>query len=288
MNDVLIVGQGPAGISAALYTARAGLKTVIVGGGIGALEKAERVENFYGSGAQTGKAIAEAGIKQALNAGAKLRGGEAVGLSLEEFFTVNVIENAAENIYEAKTIILATGASRAAPGIRGLKGFEGSGVSYCAVCDAFFYRGKPVAVLGGGIYALHEANELLPVAGSVAALTNGKPPEVEFPEGVMVYTERIAGLTGGQRLEYVQFENGEELRISGLFIAIGTAGSTELAKKIGAVTGNGHITVDGAMRTSVPGLFAAGDCTGGMKQIAKAVYEGAVAGTEAVKYLRGL
>jgi thioredoxin reductase (NADPH) len=181
---------------------------------------------------------------------------------------------------------MATGTSRSTPKIEGLKEFEGHGVSYCAVCDAFFYRGKNVAVLGDGEYALHEALELLPTAKSVTLLTNQKQPSTFIPNTIKVNTGSITALKGDEVLDSILFNNGSSLNVAGLFIAIGVAGSTDLAKKLGAVTQNGNIVIDENMATNIPGLFAAGDCTGGLLQISKAVYEGAKAGTEVIKYLR--
>lgn len=188
--------------------------------------------------------------------------------------------------YEADSVVLATGTSRTAPKINGLREYEGHGVSYCAVCDAFFYRGKDVAVLGDGSYALHEALELLPTSNTVTILTNGKEPEFQVPQNIIVNASIIDSIRGNDAVEEVHFQNGETLHISGLFVAIGVAGSTDLAKKIGAVTQNNKIIVDENMSTNIPGVYAAGDCTGGLLQISKAVYEGARAGTEIVKYLR--
>lgn len=186
----------------------------------------------------------------------------------------------------ADAVILATGASRAVPRIPGLTALEGKGVSYCATCDAFFYRGKQVTVLGSGEYALHEAQTLLPVAAQVTVLTNGEAPAADFPPQITVRTEKIARLEGEQRLSGIQLDSGEILPADGLFVALGVAGSTALARKIGAAVEGNRILTDERMMTTVPGLFAAGDCTGGLLQVAKAVYEGALAGTEAAKALR--
>ena len=167
-----------------------------------------------------------------------------------------------------------------------LAGLEGHGVSWCAVCDAFFYRGKDVAVLGSGEYALHEVQALLPVAHSVTLLTGGAPLTAQFPPEVAVRTEVVEAILGEERVTGVQLKDGGTLEVSGVFVALGVAGSTALARKLGAEVNGSRIVVDDHMQTSLPGLYAAGDCTGGLLQVAKAVYEGAVAGTEAAKALR--
>ena len=159
-------------------------------------------------------------------------------------------------------------------------------MSYCATCDAFFYRGRDVAVLGSGEYALHEVQALLPVAHSVTLLTGGAPLTTQFPPEVAVRTEAVEAILGEERVTGVQLKDGGTLEVSGVFVALGVAGSTALARKLGAEVNGSRIVVDDHMQTSLPGLYAAGDCTGGLLQVAKAVYEGAVAGTEAAKALR--
>jgi len=164
--------------------------------------------------------------------------------------------------------------------------FEGRGISYCATCDAFFYRGKTVAVVGAGVYALHEAQALLPHAAQVIMLTNGAELATEIPPEIRVCTAKIAVIDGDKRVEKVVFADGTALKLDGVFMALGTAGSTAIAKKIGAQLEGDNIKIDAHGATNVPGFFAAGDCTGGLLQIAKAVYQGAEAGLAAVKYLR--
>lgn len=283
MSNVIIIGNGPAGISTALYTTRAGISTKIIGKDHGALGKASEIENYYGfSEPISGKDLISEGIEGARRLGAEIVSDEVLGITYGSKLTVITNSGA----YEADSVVLATGTSRTAPKIKGLKEYEGHGVSYCAVCDAFFYRGKDVAVLGNGNYALHEALELLPTSNSVTVLTNGKEPDFQVPENIKVNTNIIDSISGNDVVEEINFQNGESLSLSGLFIAIGVAGSTDLAKKIGAETQNNKIIVDENMSTNIPGLYAAGDCTGGLLQISKAVYEGAKAGTEIIKYLR--
>ena len=283
MSNVIIIGSGPAGISAALYTARAGVETLVIGGGAGALAKADRIENYYGFAEPVAaKDLLAAGIAQARHAGAEVLEDEVVGIGFGTKLTVSTQSQE----YEADYVVLATGASRSTPPIPGLRELEGHGVSYCAVCDAFFYRGKDVAVLGSGEYAMHEAAELLPVVGSVTVLTNGAPLTGVLPEGARLDTRKISAFAGDGVVERAEFEDGESLPISGVFVAVGVAGSTDLAKKLGAATEGTRILVDEKMATNVPGLYAAGDCTGGMLQIAKAVYQGAQAGTSIVAEIR--
>lgn len=283
MSNVVIVGSGPAGISAALYTVRAGLNTTVISGGTGALSKAHAIENYYGFALPaSGEALEMSGIEQARRLGARIIESEVTGIGFDETLFVQT----ADKRYAADFVILATGSPRNTPRIPGLSEHEGMGVSYCAVCDAFFYRGKNVAVLGEGEYALHEVRDLLPVVRSVTLVTNGKTPTIEIPDGVQLDTREIAAIEGEGAVERIRFKNGAALPVAGVFVAHGVAGSAELARKIGALTDGNRIIVDPTMATNIPGLYAAGDCTGGMLQISKAVYEGALAGTAVIKASR--
>lgn len=283
MADVIILGKGPAGISAALYTARANLETLVIGRDAGALGKADRIENYYGFAQPVSAGeLLKSGLAQAERLGVKLLEDEALGISYDGEFEVA----AHGGTYRAPFLILATGAARSTPKIPGLSEFEGKGVSYCAVCDAFFYRKKEVAVLGAGEYALHEVRELLPVAGKVTVLTDGAVPSAEFPAEVTVETRKLATVAGEETVNSVRFADGDTLPVSGVFIAVGVAGSTDLARKLGAELRGNSVAADEKRRTNVPGLYAAGDCTGGLLQIAKAVGDGAVAGTEVIKEFR--
>lgn len=281
--DVIIIGSGPAGISAALYTVRSNLKTLVLSQNKGSLRKAEKIENYYGwEPALSGNELIATGINQAINLGVQIHYEEVLSIDYFDKLTVKTVQNS----YQATSVLIATGAERNTPKIKGIKAFEGKGVSYCAVCDAFFYRQKPVAVLGNGEYALHEALELLPVAKSVTILTNGQPLTVTPPEAIIINPTPVKELLGESTLQQIHLENETFLEIQGLFVAYGIAGSTALARKLGAETSGNNIVINAEMQTNIPGLFAAGDCTGGLLQIAKAVYQGAQAGLSMVKYCR--
>ena len=282
MTDVLIIGGGPAGVSAALYTARAGMKTTILYKDTGALTKAELVDNFYASPGVTGAELVESGLAQAATLGIELIKDEAVNISVRPSDMYFIVETA-NTSYTSKTLVLATGANRETPKIPGLTALEGKGVSHCAVCDAFFYRNKNVAVLGHSQYALSEAKVLLPLVKSLHVLTNGHEPDVIFPPQAVICKEKINALQGDAKLTNAILGSDQKtIPLDGIFIALGTAGATALARKLGALTEDNAVIVDTNMRTNIPGLWAVGDCTPGMKQIAKAVYDGAVAGMDIV------
>lgn len=284
MGKIVIVGSGPAGCSAALYAARAGMETTVISKGIGALQKAEQIQNYYGfEEGITGAELYRRGVAGAQTVGTQFVTAEVVGL---DYAATLVVQTTAGD-YPADAVILATGTGRIAPKIAGLAEHEGRGVSYCATCDAFFYRGKTAAVLGTGEYALHEVQALLPLAGKVILCTNGEPLTAEFPAGVTVCTEKLEAIKGEKTVTALRLAGGGLLPADGLFVALGVAGSAALARKLGAPVENGRIVVDEKMQTGIPGLFAAGDCTGGMLQVCKAVYEGALAATEAIKQIRG-
>ncbi|RAW62875.1 NAD(P)/FAD-dependent oxidoreductase [Faecalibacterium hattorii] len=283
MPNIVIIGSGPAGVSAALYAARAGVETTVLTKGPGALDRAELIQNYYGFAEPiSGAELERRGIEGAKALGVQFVTTEAVGLTYMDKLTVETLAGD----FPADAVILATGASRAAPHIPGLAGLEGHGVSYCATCDAFFYRGRDVAVLGSGEYALHEVQALLPVVKSVTLLTNGSPLTASFPPEVTVCPEKVNAILGEERVSGVELSGGKTVALSGVFVVLGVAGSTALARKLGAEVDGNRILVDEHMQTTLPGLYAAGDCTGGLLQVAKAVYEGALAGTEAAKALR--
>ena len=182
-------------------------------------------------------------------------------------------------------MILATGSTRSVPKIKGIDRFEGSGVSSCAVCDGFFFRGKDVCVVGSGEYAKAEAEHLSAMCKSVSVYTDGKEPETDFSPFPVVKT-KIAEITGEQKVDGVVFSGGQSAAVSGVFLAIGTASASDLARKLGAEVNKSGIVIDSDMKTAVPGLFAAGDCTGGIRQISVAVGQGATAALSAVRLLR--
>lgn len=287
MEKLIIAGAGPAGVSASLYAVRSGITPLVLHKGGGALEKAVKIENYYGlPHPVTGAELYKNGLKQLESFQVPVVEEELLAVEYDGDYTVRTTEHT----YHSKALILATGAKRNPLALKELKKYEGSGISYCAVCDGFFYRGKEVAVLGNGPYALHEAKVLEPLAAKVTILTNGKEADFngEDTASIQIETKKVISAGGDETLSYVHLEDESRLPISGLFVALGTADSTDIARKLGLIIENNHILIEPDTSTPLPGLYAAGDCTGGMLQIAKAVYEGAMAGTRAVNYLKPL
>ncbi len=285
MNDVVIIGSGPAGLSAALYILRAGFSVTVIGKDNGALEKAESIQNYFGlERPMSGHELVEIGKKQVRELGGTILQDEVVGIKWDGDYTVSTVNTE----ISAKAIILTTGASRKRMKIKSLDQFEGYGVSYCAICDAFLYRGREVAVLGNGEYALHEIQELINITGPITLLTNGMEPAAYFPPQVNIITTPLAELTGDQYLESIRFQDGTSLKTSCLFVALGTAKGSDLARKLGIRLEDERIVVNEQMDTGLPGVFAAGDCIGGVLQVSVAVGEGAKAALSCIRYLRSL
>ncbi len=279
--DVIIIGAGPAGISAGLYTQRANKKTLIIYNEKSSLEKANKIENYYGfPNGISGKELYQNGIMQAKNLGIELKKEEVIKIEkIKETFEVST----SSRKYISRNVILATGNKKNTPDIKGIKELEGKGISYCAICDGFFYRGKDVAVLGSGDYAISEVNDLLNVANKITILTNKKKVPDFRAENVKVETRGVIAVKGENQLESIELEDGTKLEVDGLFVAQGVAGSTDFARKLGALVKDNKIVVSDKMETTIQGLYACGDCVGGIYQIAKAINEGMIAGISAVK-----
>lgn len=280
--DVIIIGGGPAGVSVALYAARGGLSVAILHNSASALHRTERIENYYGTGAVSGAELYDRGIEQARALGVSVIDCQAT-FAQTDGATFTVSTTIGE--MHAKRLVVATGAARKTVDIAGLKEYEGKGVSYCAVCDAFFYRKKRVGVIGAGEFAEHEYSALKNVVGTAYLLTNGETPSFAADNVVSGKIARVSGRDG--RVCGVTFEDGTELELDGLFVAIGVMGSGSLAKSIGAFTdGNGAIVTDERGETNVAGLYAAGDCTAGVKQVGRAVADGMTVGLALINDLK--
>lgn len=217
---------------------------------------------------------------QAKNLGIELKKEEVIKIEkIKETFEVST----SNRKYISRNVILATGNKKNTPDIKGIKELEGKGISYCAICDGFFYRGKDVAVLGSGDYAISEVNDLLNVANKITILTNKKKMPDFRAENVKVETRGVIAVKGENQLESIELEDGTKLEVDGLFVAQGVAGSTDFARKLGALVKDNKIVVSDKMETTIQGLYACGDCVGGIYQIAKAINEGMIAGISAVK-----
>ena len=282
MFDAVIIGAGPAGISAGLYLKRANKNVLILYHGESQLEKAHKIDNFYGFPLGiTGKDLYINGINQAVNLGIEVKDLEVLSIQMNEKMEYTI--RTSEEEFNSKVVILATGNKKLRPNIKGVELFEGSGVSYCAICDGFFYRKKNVVVIGSGTYAIREATELKNVTPNVTILTNGL--ELNGTTDIPVVNKEIKEIVGEGRVSGVKFMDDTILDVNGVFIALGEAGGADFAKKLGIYMEKDNIVVDENMRTNIPGVYACGNVVGGLLQINKAAYEGAKAGLDAVKYI---
>lgn len=300
--DMLIIGGGPGGYTAALYGARAGLQTLVLekmcAGGQMALTA--QIENYPGfvEGVD-GFVLAENMQLQAQRYGAETELAEVTGLDLQA--DPKVVETT-EGRLEAKTVVIATGANPRLLGVEGEQQLTGRGVHYCAHCDGMFYRGKTVAVVGGGNSAVADALHLSRLAKKVYlihrrdTLRSEKIHEKALQEAdnlEFVWNSRVEellqeGKLTGIRLINVQSGESRELDVDGLFVSIGRKPASELVAGQVEMDEAGYIVADETTRTSVPGVFAVGDVrTKALRQIVTAVADGATAAHFADEYLRG-
>ena len=283
MYDAIVIGAGPAGISASLYLKRSNLNVLVLYCGKSELEKAHKIDNFYGFvGGIEGSELYENGIKQAKELGVNVIEKEVIDIEITENNMFKV--KTSDEKYESISVIIATGNKRVKPNIKGINEFEGKGISYCAICDGFFYRNKNVVVIGNGEFAVSEANDLKNIANNVKILSNGlDAPNTDEYE---VITQKIKEIRGEERAEQIEFEDGKTIDVDGIFIAQGIAGGIDFAKKIGVLSNNDNLVVNENMETNIKGLYACGNLTGGLLQVNKAAYEGAKAGLTAVSYIK--
>ncbi len=296
--DVAIIGAGPAGLTAAIYSARYGLKTVVFEdpSRISQLAIAPFIENYPGYEG-TGLDLISKMKDQATKFGAehKLEKVEDVGRDGDLF----VIKTDSGE-YKAKAVIIATGGKHRELGIEGEKEFVGRGVSYCAVCDGFFFKGKKVAVVGGGNTALADAIYLKDLGCDVVVIHRRDKFRADqalqkqfFDRNIPVIwdsvVEKIEGKGKVERIIIRNVKTGEtkEMEVDGVFIAIGIQPQTEIASKLGVeMDSYGYIKVDKRQATNVDGVFAAGDCCDNpLKQVITACGDGAVAAHSAYEYI---
>lgn len=279
-------------MSAAVYTARAGKETLVLDKGGGTTRQVDWMENFYGfPDGISGAEIVERGEEHARRFGAEIRREEVVRVaSTGDEFTVETTQET----YTARGLILATGASYETPAIGEVEEYEGQGVSYCVECDAYFYRDEPVAVVGSGNYAATEALALLDYTDDVRVVTNGDEftADEELADqldaaGIDVRTDRIDQVAGRGALERIVFRDGDELEVTGLFVALGTAGGTDIAETLGIPQNGPYLEVNDDQSTAVDRVYAAGDLTGGNRQVATSVGEGADAAINLLEEFRG-
>lgn len=295
--DLIIVGGGPAGLTAAIYSARNKIKTLVLARDNGVLSYATTIENYPGFRSISGIELVEKFKEQAKEFGAEINEREVLRISkIDSKFEVETREQA----YEGKAIILALGTEKARLNIEDEDKFIGKGISYCAICDAPFFKNKIVAVVGGSNSAATSALELAQHAKKVYIIYRKERMRCEEilskkldEKGVEIIPNSIVKKVEGDKvLKRVVINRGgkeERLELDGLFIEIGYVPSSAIAKNLGVKLDNNFIKVNNKMETNIEGVFAAGDITtgsGGLRQIVTACAEGAIAATSAFKYLK--
>lgn len=293
--DVVVIGGGPAGLCAALYTARAQKKTLVLDKPEGgAIRKVKVMDNYLGfPDGISGKEFLELSARQVERFGAEIVLEEALAIKPDVEAQGYLVETA-ENSYRAEGLVMATGVKHEKPRIKNVEKFEGRGVSYCVTCDGFFFKDARVAVLGSKDYAAREALELLNYTGNITLITEGKPLEVGDTlrerlekNKIQIVEEKVEEIEGNEIVERLRFKDGEEMELRGIFVAVGTSGATDFARTLGIQIDGSTIKVDGKNSTGVPKVYAAGDCTGGNRQVAIAVGGGANAAINLISELKG-
>jgi thioredoxin reductase (NADPH) len=303
MREVIIIGSGPAGYTAAIYTARAGLKPLMIASSVepgGELMKTTEVENFPGfPNGLMGPDLMYAMQEQAERFGTEVLLDDVTEVELNG--DVKIVKTGSGQTYEAKAVILATGAAYRELGLPREKELSGHGVSWCATCDGFFFREKTIAVVGGGDSAMEEAMFLTRFASKVYLIHRRDSFKasktmvdrvLENPKIEVVYNSAVAEIKGGSKVEGLVIENTvdgskSDLEVTGLFIAIGSDPRVGLVQGKVELSEDHFIKVDGrSSKTNVPGVFACGDVIDPTyRQAITAAGSGCVAALDAEHYL---
>jgi len=299
--DLAIIGAGPAGMTAAIYAARAGLSVAMIEAGApgGQMVKTFEIENYTGYEAISGPELSMKMFEHAKKAGAEYIYGDVAGILPQENGR-HIVDCGAKQI-NTRAIIVATGTKHRLLGIPGESELSGKGISWCAVCDGAFFKGKEVAVIGGGdsaveeaiylaglvdkVYVIHRRDELR--AHKVAQERATAHDKIEFiwdsvPVKFNAQDEKLASVT----IKNVKTNTERDLEVAGTFIYIGLDPVSNMTKNLNITDDHGYIEVDTYMQTNVPGIFAAGDVTKkDLRQIVTATSDGAIAAWSAFKYL---
>ena len=298
--EVIIIGGGPAGLTAGLYTSRAGLRSLLLESGVpgGQMVNATLIENYPGfpdgiSGPELGSLMHQ----QAVRYGLEVITAEVTGINQRQPYTVSTTEGN----FEATAIIITAGSEYRKLGVVGEERLSGHGVSYCATCDGFFFRDREVAVVGGGDTAITDALELTRHASTVYVihrrdqLRAGKALEeraLAHSKLEFIWDTVVEEVSGEKVLEVLKLRNVKtgqqsDLRADGIFVAIGLMPNSHLFFDILELDDAGYIVTDEIMATSAPGIFAAGDIRrNSPRQIAAAVGDGVTAAMSAFRYLQ--
>ena len=293
--DVIIIGAGPAGLSAAIYAARYKLKTIVISKDLGGLAAtAHKVCNYPSQNNISGFELTQEIVGHLEELGGEIRQEEVKGMKKDEKGFVVLTD---KGKYFSKRVILATGRKKQVLGVSGEKEFLGKGVSYCATCDAAFYKNKIVAVVGGGNAAvtaallLAEYTEKVYIIYRKDGFFRAEPAWVKQLEKEKkiepIFGSVVKEILGEGFVKGVVLGDGRRVDLDGVFIEVGFSPDETLAKELGLEREKGYVVVDKNQKTSVEGVFAVGDCTNNsLKQVVTACAEGAVASTSVYEELK--
>lgn len=295
--DALIVGSGPAGLSAAVYAKRADLDVLVaekIYRGTGQIAESGEVDNYLGLPGRNGYDLGEAFLGHAKKLGVEFYEGTAERFSKEgDVWGVHFSDG---RVIRTKTVIYCAGASHRHLGVDGEEEFAGKGVSYCAVCDGAFYRGKETAVIGGGDTALGEALYLSDLCEKVYVIHRREEfrgsalavQQLREKENVEILTSAVpAKIVGGQAVTALELKDGRSVPVSGAFVAVGMQPQTGPLQGVVDLDAAGYAIADETGATSAPGFFVAGDVrTKALRQVVTAVSDGANAAVAAAEYVK--
>ncbi len=290
-TDVLVIGSGPAGIQAAIHASRRKVSVVVAGRPSASAAAGTEMDNYFGTGLVSGDRLIEEGIRQAESTGAVFSGQNVISSSRDGEAFRFVLEDGTEVV--SKAVVIATGISRKKLGIPGEKELFGKGVSYCAVCDCNFYKGRRAVIVGNESEAATSAEMMTGYASEtswVAWDMQASPVLVEKAEaaGVRLYGSKPRAIIGETKVEALELEDGTTIPTDGVFIELGARSAADIAMDLDVMPEmDDTIKVGTDCATEVPGVYACGDVTGKPWQVAKAVGQGCVAGTNAAAFVKG-
>lgn len=302
MYDIIIIGSGPAGLTAAIYAQRAMLKAVVIEKnyyGTGQISESERVDNYPGLYGENGFDLGTKFRTHAENLGAEFLDAEVVKICKKDNDYSVLLDNG--NSIDTHTVIYAVGTERRKLGVNGEKELTGRGVSYCAVCDGAFYKDKIVAVVGGGDTALGDASLLSKFANKVylihrrdkfRASKDSQQKIANIPNIETLLNAEVTNISGNNKVEAItvlQNNSKSEIAVDGVFVAVGSIPNSTIIKDLVKTDSNGYVVADESGATSAEGIFVAGDVrTKQLRQVVTAVSDGANCVLSAENYLEKL
>lgn len=293
MYDIIIIGSGPAGMTAAIYALRAGKKVLVIekenlGGRI---STTPIVGNYPGFIEISGQELANNFYEQVINLGGEVE--LDIVIKIEDGNIKKVITEG--NTYEGKSIVIASGTQHRKLGLKNEENLEGSGISYCALCDGAFYKDKDVAIVGGGNTAIQYAILLSNICKKVYIIQDLEyvtcekvlSDSIKSKGNVETYfNSKVTKINGEKELNSIEINNEHTIKIEGLFIAIGQIPQTSICKELINIDKYGYIITDENQKTNIDGIYAAGDCcVKKVRQLTTAVNDGTIAAINIVNYL---